>query len=98
MESCQPTGGKKMTTPIVKVYSGNLCPYCTAAKRLLDSKGIKYEEINVDTDPAARAEMEQLSQRTSVPQIFIGDTHVGGFDDLAELNREGNLNSMLGIE
>ena len=87
-----------MTTPHIKVYSGNLCPYCTAAKRLLDSKGVQYEEINVDTDPATRSEMEQLSQRTSVPQIFIGDTHVGGFDDLAELNREGKLNAMLGLE
>ena len=97
MESCQLTGGEKMTTPNVKVYSGNLCPYCTAAKRLLDSKGVKYEEINVDTDPTMRAEMEKLSQRTSVPQIFIGDTHVGGFDDLAELSREGKLNDMLSI-
>ena len=87
-----------MTTHHIKVYSGNLCPYCTAAKRLLDSKGVQYEEINVDTDPATRSEMEQLSQRTSVPQIFIGDTHVGGFDDLAELNREGKLNAMLGLE
>ena len=87
-----------MTTPHIKVYSGNLCPYCTAAKRLLDSKGVQYEEINVDTDPAMRSEMEQLSQRTSVPQIFIGDTHVGGFDDLAELNREGKLAAMLGLE
>lgn len=87
-----------MTTPNIKVYSGNLCPYCNAAKRLLESKGVQYEEINVDTDPAIRTEMEKLSQRTSVPQIFIGDTHVGGFDDLAELNREGKLNPMLGLD
>ena len=85
-------------TPNIKVYSGNFCPYCTAAKRLLDSKGVPYEEINIDNDAKTRAEMEQLSQRTSVPQIFIGDTHVGGFDDLAELNREGKLNTMLGLE
>ena len=87
-----------MTTPNIKVYSGNLCPYCNAAKKLLDSKGVTYLEINVDTDASKREEMEKLSQRTSVPQIFIGDTHVGGFDDLAELNREGALNSMLGLE
>ena len=87
-----------MTTPNIKVYSGNLCPYCNAAKKLLESKGVTYEEINVDGDPAMREQMEQLSQRTSVPQIFIGDTHVGGFDDLAELNREGKLNAMLGLE
>ena len=98
MESRQLAGGKKMTTPHIKVYSGDLCAYCNAAKRLLDSKGVQYEEINVDDDPSIRAEMEQLSQRTSIPQIFIGDTHVGGFDDLADLNREGKLNGMLGLE
>ena len=87
-----------MTTPDIKVYSGNLCPYCNAAKKLLDSKGVSYVEINVDTDVSKREEMEKLSQRTSVPQIFIGDTHVGGFDDLAELNREGKLNPMLGLD
>lgn len=87
-----------MTTPHIKVYSGKLCTYCNAAKRLLESKGVAYEEINVDDDPKIREEMETLTQRTSVPQIFIGETHVGGFDDLAELNREGKLNSMLGID
>ena len=79
----------------VTVYSGRLCPYCNAAKRLLDSKGVAYNEINVDEDPALRTEMEARSQRQSIPQIFIGDTHVGGFDDLAELNREGKLDDML---
>ena len=69
-----------------------------AAKKLLNSKGVQYEEINVDTDTSQRAEMERLSQRTSVPQIFIGETHVGGFDDLAELNREGKLNEILGLD
>ncbi len=98
MENGQPTGNKKSTTPNVKVYSGNRCPYCTAAKKLLENKGVQYEEINVDTDDSIRKEMEKLSQRTSVPQIFIGETHVGGFDDLAELNREGKLNEMLGLE
>ena len=87
-----------MTTPNIKVYSGRLCTYCNAAKRLLDSKGVKYDEILIDDDQAIRDEMEKLSGRTSVPQIFIGDTHVGGFDDLAELNREGKLNAMLGLE
>ena len=87
-----------MTTPHVKVYSGRLCTYCNAAKRLLESKGVKYQEIMIDIDQSMRKEMEKLSGRTSVPQIFIGDTHVGGFDDLAELNREGKLSSMLGLE
>tara|TARA_R110002096_G_scaffold196928_20_gene379912 strand:+ start:2081 stop:2344 length:264 start_codon:yes stop_codon:yes gene_type:complete len=86
-----------MTTPNIKVYSGRLCTYCNAAKRLLDSKDAQYEEILIDDDPALREEMEKLSGRTSIPQIFIGDTHVGGFDDLAELNREGKLNDMLGV-
>lgn len=79
------------------VYSGRLCTYCNAAKRLLDKKGVEYKEILVDDDPAIRAEMEQRSKRTSVPQIFIGETHVGGFDDLATLNREGKLDGMLGL-
>ena len=98
MEDGQLTGSEKMSTPNIKVYSGNLCPYCNAAKKLLESKGVQYEEINVDTDPEQREIMEKLSQRTSVPQIFIGETHVGGFDDLAELNREGQLNGLLGLE
>ena len=85
MESSKFTGNKKMTknSPEIKIYSGNLCPYCNAAKRLLNSKGVSYQEINVDTDPAQREQMEQLSQRTSVPQIFINDAHIGGFDDLS---------------
>ncbi len=87
-----------MTTPIVKVYSGRLCTYCNAAKRLLDSKGAAYQEILIDDDESIRKEMEKLSGRTSVPQIFIGDTHVGGFDDLVELNREGKLIGMLDLE
>ena len=80
----------------VKVYSGRLCTYCMAAKRLLDKKGIEYEEIMVDSDPALRTEMERLSQRQTVPQIFIGEHHVGGYDDLAELHREGKLDELLG--
>ncbi len=79
------------------VYSGRLCTYCNAAKRLLDKKGVQYTEIMVDNDPALREEMEQRSKRNTIPQIFIGDTHVGGFDDLAELNREGKLDGMLGL-
>lgn len=79
------------------VYSGRLCTYCNAAKRLLDKKGVKYKEIMVDDDPALREEMEQRSKRNTIPQIFIGDTHVGGFDDLAELNRDGKLDGMLGL-
>lgn len=83
------------TTPDVKIYSGRLCSYCNAAKRLLDKKGVKYTEINIDDDSSLRAEMEKLSNRQSVPQIFIGDFHVGGFDDMVELQREGKLDDLL---
>ena len=99
MEKRKPTSGEKMTdnaTDVI-VYSGRLCAYCNAAKRLLDKKGVKYKEIMVDSDPTLREEMEQLSQRNTIPQIFIGDIHVGGFDDLAELNRDGKLDGMLGL-
>ena len=82
----------------VKVYSGRLCTYCVAAKRLLDKKNVAYEEVMVDDDPALRAEMERLSQRQTVPQIFIGEHHVGGYDDLAELHREGKLDELLNID
>ena len=84
-----------MSAPKVKVYSGRLCAYCNAAKRLLDKKGVRYEEIMVDSNPAIREEMERLSKRQTIPQIFIGDTHVGGYDDLAELHREGKLDDLL---
>ena len=79
----------------ITIYTGNRCAYCTAAKRLLDSKEAKYKEINVDEDPAQREEMMSRTQRQSVPQIFIGEVHVGGFDDLSELNHEGKLDEML---
>ncbi len=97
MENCQSPDNKKMSNKasLVKVYSGRLCAYCTAAKRLLDKKGIQYEEIMVDTDTAIRAEMERLSNRQTIPQIFIGDTHVGGYDDLAELHHSGELDKLL---
>ena len=81
----------------VEVYCTPWCPYCTRAKMLLDNKGVNYEEIRVDRDPALRQKMEQRSQRTSVPQIFIDDFHVGGCDDLFALEAAGGLNSKLGI-
>ena len=75
----------------VKIYSTATCPYCIHAKQLLDRQGIAYEEIRVDLDQTARAEMEHLSQRRTVPQIFIGNQHVGGFDDLKILHDKGEL-------
>ncbi len=79
----------------ILVYTANLCPYCTMAKRLLDKKGASYTEINVDSKPGLREEMMQKSKRRTVPQIFIGDYHVGGFDDLYALDRENKLTGLL---
>ena len=82
----------------VEVYSTALCPYCSRARRLLEKKGVQFTEYQVDTDAGLRAEMEQRSHRTSVPQIFIDDRHIGGFDDIAELDMDGELDKLLGLE
>ncbi len=84
-----------MSSSKVVIYSGNRCAYCNAAKRLLDSKKVDYTEINVDEDPARREEMMRRTQRQTVPQIFINEQHVGGFDDLSELNQAGRLDELL---
>ena len=80
--------------PVI-VYSSDYCPYCMRAKYLLESKGVAFEEIKVDGKPQVRAEMSQRAGRTSVPQIWIGSTHVGGCDDLYALERAGKLDSLL---
>lgn len=79
----------------VVMYTTAICPYCVAAKNFLKSRGAEWEEVRVDTDPARRDEMLARSRRTSVPQIFIGDTHVGGYDDLVALDRAGGLAPLL---
>jgi glutaredoxin 3 len=79
----------------VLVYSTRICPYCMMAKRLLQSKGVKYDEVLVDIDTARRDEMMQKSGRRTVPQIFVGATHVGGYEDLAALERAGKLDPLL---
>ena len=79
----------------ITVYYSPFCPYCSWAQQLLDAKGVEYTLINVGEDDALRLEMEDRSGRNSVPQIFIGDTHVGGFDDLAALDRQGELDALL---
>ncbi len=84
--------------PEITLYSTAICPYCVAAKNFLKSRGATWNEVRVDTDPAARAAMMARTQRTSVPQIFIGDTHVGGYDDLVALDRSGGLKLLLGGE
>jgi glutaredoxin 3 len=80
----------------VVMYSTAMCPYCVQAERLLASKGVKdITRIRVDEDPARREEMIARTGRRTVPQIFIGDTHVGGYDDLAALDRAGGLAPLL---
>ncbi|MGY3175151.1 glutaredoxin 3 [Pseudomonas sp. TE12234] len=79
----------------VTLYTTDTCPYCRSAKSLLASKGINMQEINIQTQPGKLEEMLSRSGRRSVPQIFISDTHIGGFDDLAKLDRQGGLMSML---
>jgi glutaredoxin 3 len=80
----------------VKIYSSDFCPYCTRAKALLRARGVNdFEEIVVDGRPELRAEMTRITGRTSVPQIFIGQTHVGGCDDLHALDGRGGLAPLL---
>ncbi|WP_304640823.1 glutaredoxin 3 [Pseudomonas sp.] len=80
----------------VTIYSSDYCPFCIRAKQLLDSKKVQYKEIVVDGKPAVRADMTRLAGgRTSVPQIWIDDTHVGGCDQLMALERAGKLDAML---
>lgn len=79
----------------VTLYTTDTCPYCRNAKALLASKGAVMQEINIEREPGKMQEMLNRSGRRSVPQIFIGDAHIGGFDDLAKLDRQGGLMSML---
>jgi glutaredoxin 3 len=81
--------------PGIVMYATGWCPYCSAARALLRSKGVAFEEIDVDAHPGARAEMMKRSGRRTVPQIFIGETHVGGCDDLMELDAAGGLDPLL---
>jgi glutaredoxin 3 len=80
--------------PEILIYTTKICPYCVMAKRLLTQKGVSYTEINVD-DAGLREEMMRKTQRRTVPQIYIGALHVGGFDDLYALEREKKLDALL---
>jgi glutaredoxin 3 len=84
-----------MSLPKVVVYSKGWCPYCTRAKQLLSNKGVEFEEIDVESVPGSFTEMTTRSGRRTVPQIFIGATHVGGCDDLLELEAGGRLDTLL---
>lgn len=79
----------------VTIYTTPICPYCQMAKQLLSRKGVAFEEIDVMRNPALRAEMQTRSGRHTVPQIWIGDRHVGGCDDLYALDQEGGLDPLL---
>ena len=84
---------------MIEIYTTRFCPYCHAAKRLLSRKGVEFSEIDVSGDAKRRSEMvARASGRMTVPQIFIGSTHVGGYDDLAALDRGGKLNPLLSHE
>lgn len=84
-----------MTTPVT-LYHTAMCPYCVRAERLLEAKGVtNIEKIRVDLDPQQRIVMMERTGRRSVPQIFIGDTHVGGFDDMYALDQAGKLDPLL---
>ena len=82
--------------PIVKMFTTLVCPYCQRAKMLLKQRGVEaIEEVRIDLDPVQRDAMMQLTGRRTVPQIFIGDTHVGGCDDLVALDQRGGLQPLL---
>lgn len=85
-----------MSAPVL-MYTTAVCPYCVRAKQLLAARGVTgIEEVRVDLDPARREEMMQRTQRRTVPQIYIGETHVGGCDDLIALDAAGKLKPLLG--
>ncbi|MDB6182107.1 glutaredoxin 3 [Paracoccus fistulariae] len=85
-----------MSQPTITIYTTPTCPFCVRAKALLDQKGASFDEIDVARDPSIReAMMRRANGRRSVPQIFIGDLHVGGSDDLYDLERAGKLDSLL---
>jgi glutaredoxin 3 len=82
----------------VEIYTTTICPYCVRAKALFQKKGVAYREINIETDEALRdAMMARSGGRRTVPQIFVGDRHIGGCDDLYALERQGGLDPLLGL-
>jgi glutaredoxin 3 len=79
----------------VEIYTTQWCPYCHAAKSLLDEKGVSYEEVDADDPDVRMAMVQRANGRRTVPQIFVGETHVGGYDDMAALDRRGQLDLLL---
>ena len=88
----------RIVTAPVMMYSTAICPYCIRAERLLHAKGVlEIAKVRVDLEPQRRVEMMERTGRRTVPQIYVGDTHVGGFDDLVALDRAGRLDGLLGL-
>ena len=94
-EDVQEQEQSEMTQPVVTVYVSDWCPYCQRAKGLLQQKQVVFNEINVEEDEKSREEMLARSNRRTVPQIFIGDKHVGGCDELYALDRSGELDRLI---
>ncbi|EHN11685.1 glutaredoxin [Patulibacter medicamentivorans] len=82
-------------SPAITVYTTNACPYCVRAKALLEARGIAYEEVNLGRDPETRLELSQRTGMMTFPQILVGDTVVGGFDELAAADRSGRLSEII---
>ena len=82
-------------SPAITIYSSAICPYCVMAKNFLRSKGLEWNEVRIDMDAAERDRMVARTRRTSVPQIFVGETHVGGYDDMMALHRAGKFEPLL---
>ena len=80
---------------VITLYTSATCGYCMAAKNFLKSKALTWREVRIDLDPVERERMMALARRTSVPQIFVGETHVGGYDDMIALHREGKFDALL---
>jgi len=83
------------SSPPITMYTSATCGYCVAAKNFLKSRGLQWSEVRIDLDPAERERMMARARRTSVPQIFIGETHVGGYDDMMALHRAGKFEALL---
>ena len=92
--------GNRMSeqSPTITMYTTAICPYCNMAKAFLKSQGREVEEVRVDLDPVIRDNMVAKTKRTSVPQIFVGEVHVGGYDDMMALHRQGKLLPLLNGE
>lgn len=82
-------------SPQITMYTSAVCAYCVAAKNFLRSKGLEWTEVRIDTDPEERRRMMSLAGRTSVPQIFVGDVHVGGYDDMMAMHRAGRFEPLV---